>query len=81
LLYQLAERLAADREDAKASEALLRLAKVKGIVGFEPDSLYKTLSVLSAKEIDEVKQNLKQQQPQPAESTPSETKPDSKLVN
>jgi hypothetical protein len=85
LLYQLAERLAADREDAKASEALLRLAKVKGIVGFEPDSLYKTLSVLSAEEIDEVKQNLKQQQqsqePQPAEKPLEPKVESSKVVN
>jgi hypothetical protein len=84
-IYKLASKLTEDREDYKASDALLKLSKIKGWVGYEPDSLYKTLSVLSAKELDEVREHLKQQQrsqqPQPAENTPAETKADSKLVN
>ena len=61
LLFALAERLASDREDAKASEALLRLAKVKGIVGYEPDSLQKIFSSLTQSDIDELKRRLKEQ--------------------
>ncbi|HJY87908.1 MAG TPA: hypothetical protein VKE24_13825 [Candidatus Acidoferrales bacterium] len=36
----------------------MKLAKIRGWVAYEPDSLYKTFNVLSAKEIDEVKQRL-----------------------
>jgi hypothetical protein len=32
-LYRLAERLAADHEDYKAADTLLKLAKVKGWIG------------------------------------------------
>jgi len=71
-VYKLASKLADEGETYKASDALLKLSKIKGWVGYEPDSLYKTFNVHSAKEIDEVKQRLlelkQQQQPQTADA-------------
>ena len=60
-LYKLAERLANDREDYKAADSLLKLAKVQGWIGFEPDSLWATFSKLSQADIDKVKERLKAQ--------------------
>ena len=61
-LYVLASRLASDREDYKASDALLKLAKVQGWMGAEPDSLWTTFSKLSQAELDEVRRRLREQQ-------------------
>jgi hypothetical protein len=61
-IYKLAARLAADHEDYKATDALLKLAKVQGWVGAEPDSLWKVFSGLSQADIDEIKGRLKEQQ-------------------
>jgi hypothetical protein len=61
-IYKLASRLAADHEDYKATDALLKLAKVQGWVGAEPDSLWKVFSDLSQADIDEVKKRLREQQ-------------------
>jgi hypothetical protein len=68
-IYKLASRLAADHEDYKATDALLKLAKVQGWVGdAEPDTLWKAFSKLNHAEIEEVKKRLKEQnQPEPAE--------------
>ena len=60
-LYLLTERLAADREDYKAADALLKLAKVKGIVGYEPDSLWTTFSKMSQADLDALKERFKNQ--------------------
>ena len=60
-LYKLAERLANDREDYKAADSLLKLAKVQGWIGAEPDSLWTTFSKLSQADIDKVKERLKAQ--------------------
>jgi hypothetical protein len=49
-IFKLAERRAADREDYKAADSLLELAKVQGWVGAEPNSLWKTFSALSQAE-------------------------------
>jgi hypothetical protein len=69
MLYQMAERLAGDREDYKAADALLKLAKVKGIVGTEADTFAKLFGSLSQADIDTVKERLrKQTQSQFAES-------------
>jgi hypothetical protein len=57
-VYRLANKLAEEGEAYKASDALLKLAKIKGWVGYEPDTLYKALSTLSQKDIDEIKQKL-----------------------
>jgi hypothetical protein len=61
MLYQMAERLAADREDYKAADALLKLAKVKGIVGPEPDSAWKLVGGLSQADLDVLKERLRGQ--------------------
>ena len=61
-IYKLASRLAADHEDYKATDALLKLAKVQGWVGAEQDSLWKVFSDLSQADIDEVKKRLREQQ-------------------
>jgi hypothetical protein len=68
-LYRLAERLAADREDYKSADTLLKLAKVQGWVGdAEPDTLWKTFSKLNYAELEEVKKRLKEQRQPDAES-------------
>jgi len=59
-LYQLATRLAADREDFKAADALLKLAKIQGWMGYEPDSLQKTLSALTQEDIDQLKGEIRE---------------------
>ena len=41
-LYLLACRMADDREDAKAADALLKLSKIQGWLGYEPESIFKT---------------------------------------
>jgi hypothetical protein len=63
MILKLAERLAQDREDFKSADALLKLAKMQGWVGAEPDSLWKTFSALTQAQIDEVKERLKEQEP------------------
>jgi hypothetical protein len=62
MVFKMAERLANDREDYKSADALLKLAKMQGWVGAEPDSLWKTFSALSQKDIDEMKEHFKEQQ-------------------
>jgi len=61
MLYKFAERLSADGEDYKAADAVLKLAKVKGIIGAEPDSLWKTFSTFSQADIDGIKKRLNEQ--------------------
>jgi hypothetical protein len=76
-LYRLAERLATDREDYKAADTLLKLAKVQGWTGeAEPDTLWKTFSKLSQADLDEMKKRLKEQsqQPQPRVEPEASTK-------
>jgi hypothetical protein len=58
-LYQLATRLAADREDFKAADALLKLAKIQGWMGYEPDSLHKALTALTQEDIDQLKGEIR----------------------
>jgi hypothetical protein len=38
-VYKLANKLAAEGEAYKASDALLKLARIRGWVGYEPDTL------------------------------------------
>ena len=59
-LYQLATRLASDREDFKAADALLKLAKIQGWMGYEPDSLHKALSALTQDDIDQLKSEIRE---------------------
>ncbi len=80
LLFTLADRLADEGESHKASDALLKLAKVKGIVGYEPDTGLKTLHSLNNDELTELKRRLREQQQgrQPQPKVEPE-QPDSKL--
>lgn len=79
-LYKLAERLANDREDYKAADSLLKLAKVQGWVGAEPDSLWNTFAKMRQVDIDEVRRQLKEQierqkgQPEQPQTPPTESK-------
>jgi hypothetical protein len=60
-IYELASVLAREGEAYKASDALLKLAKIKGWIGYEPDTLYKMLSGLTQRDIDELKQKLSEE--------------------
>ena len=75
-LFTLASRLAADREDAKATEALFRLAKVMGWINGE-GSAQPVLANLSQADIDRIRGELKakQQQEQASETQPAEKAP------
>ncbi len=75
-LYKLAERLAADREDYKAADALLKLAKVQGWINGE-GSAQPVLANLSQADIDRIRGELKakQQQEQASETQPAEKAP------
>jgi hypothetical protein len=57
-IFKLAMRLAEDREDYKAADALLKLAKIQGWVGYEPDSMSKVLTSLNQAEIDQLKRQI-----------------------
>jgi hypothetical protein len=82
MVFKMAERLAQDREDYKSADALLKLAKMQGWVGAEPDSLWKTFSALSQADIDEMKERLKEQeQAQTTEPQQSDRAAEPKQVN
>ena len=57
-IYELANVLTKEGEAYKASDALLKLAKIKGWIGYEPDTISKMLSGLRQKDIDEMRQKL-----------------------
>ena len=59
-LYRLVMRLAEDREDYKAADALLKLSKIKGWIG-EGDQP-SVLSSLSQVDIDRIRERLKEMQ-------------------
>lgn len=51
--------MADDREDAKAADALLKLSKIQGWLGYDPDSsMFKTLQSLNQSELDELRRRL-----------------------
>jgi hypothetical protein len=60
-IYELANVLTKEGEAYKASDVLLKLAKIKGWIGYEPDTLYKMLSGLTQRDIDEMKQKLSEE--------------------
>jgi hypothetical protein len=68
-IYELASVLAKEGEAYKASDALLKLAKIKGWIGYEPDTLYKMLSGLTQRDIDEMKQKLSEAKQNEDEAT------------
>ena len=73
-VYRLAGKLAEEGEAYKATDALLKLAKIRGWVGNEPDSFYDLFKDLSQKDIDEMKQKLSLRMEEEAHDTgePSE---------
>lgn len=82
-LYQLASRLAANREDYKAADSLMRLAKVQAWMGAKPDSLWTTFSKPSQADLDEINRPLRDQiEQQKQQSHPViEPLPESKQAN
>src|SRR5579864_2320119 len=60
-VYKLGSKLAEEGEAYKASDALLKLAKIKGWVGQEPDTLYKVFAGLTAKDFQDLRQRLSEQ--------------------
>lgn len=80
-LYKLAERLASDHEDYKAADSLLKLSKVKGWCGAEPDSLSVLFNKFSHADLEEIKRRAKElaekqkgQPPSPSVEPPAESK-------
>ena len=65
-IFKLAERLAADREDYKAADALLKLSKIKGWVG-EPEHKPSLLDSLTQSDIDTLRAQIKKAQEQQQE--------------
>jgi hypothetical protein len=85
-LYQLATRLAADREDFKAADALLKLAKIQGWMGYEPDPLQKAFAALTQEDIDQLRgeireQRLRRSNPVVADEPPTTEMHSSKPIN
>ena len=62
-IFKLAERLASDREDYKAADALLKLSKIKGWVG-EPEDKPSLLDSLTQSNIDALRGQIKKAQEQ-----------------
>lgn len=65
-IFKLAERLASDREDYKAADALLKLSKIKGWVG-EPEHKPSLLDSLTQSDIDTLRAQIKKAQEQQQE--------------
>jgi hypothetical protein len=63
LLFKLAERLTADREDAKASDSLFKLSKVQGWIAGEGSDA-PVLANLTQDDIDRLRGELKKAQEQ-----------------
>ena len=63
-LYKLAERLAADQEDYKAADALLKLAKVQGWTSGEEYRDKPVLANLTQADIDRIRAEYKAKQEQ-----------------
>jgi len=62
-LYKLVERLANDREDYKAADALLKLSKIKGWVG-EPEHKPSLIDGLTQSDIDRLRAQIKKAEEQ-----------------
>jgi|GEM_PF-4039585 len=62
-IFKLAERLASDREDYKAADALLKLSKIKGWFG-EPEHKPSLLDGLTQSDIDRLRAEVKKAQEQ-----------------
>jgi len=78
-LFLLAQRLAADREDAKAADALLKLAKVQNWTSGEDHKDRPVLANLSQADIDRIRAEYKaKEEPQASEPTGEVSKPSAK---
>ena len=75
-VYSLAGKLAEQGEAYKASDALLKLAKIRGWVGYEPDNIYKVFSSLTHKEIQEVKKAITDQAANESQPAAPEPRPE-----
>ncbi len=62
-IFKLAERLASDREDYKAADALLKLSRIKGWVG-EPEHKPSLLDSLTQCDLDALRAKIKKAQEQ-----------------
>lgn len=82
-IYELANVLTKEGEAYKASDALLKLAKIKGWIGYEPDTIYKMLSGLKQRDIDELKQKLSEAKQDEGQATegPTDVVPESERLN
>lgn len=80
-IYELANVLTKEGEAYKASDALLKLAKIKGWVGYEPDTLYKAMSGLTQKDIDELKQKFSEPKQDESSDGPGDVAPQSERLN
>ena len=76
-IYELANVLTKEGEAYKATDALLKLAKIRGWVGNEPDSLWDVFKDLSHKDIQQLKHRiaLKAEEEACASSEPTENDP------
>jgi hypothetical protein len=72
-LYKLAERLAADREDYKSADTLLKLAKVQGWINGEGGAA-PVIANLTQADIDRLRAEIKakQQEQEQAQTEPAE---------
>ena len=82
-IYELANVLSKEGEAYKASDALLKLAKIKGWIGYEPDTISKMLSGLTQRDIDEMKQKLSEAKKDEgqADGEATDTVPQSERLN
>jgi hypothetical protein len=80
-IYELANVLTKEGEAYKASDALLKLAKIKGWIGYEPDTIYKTLSGLRQRDIDELKQKLSEAKDDESSDGSEDVAPQSQRLN
>ena len=76
-IYELANVLTKEGEAYKATDALLKLAKIRGWVGNEPDSLWDVFKDLTHKDFQEVRHKitLRAEEEARASSEPTENDP------
>lgn len=78
-LFTLASRLAADREDYKAADALLKLAKVQGWINGEGGAQQPVLANLTQADIDRLRAELRAKQPEEEQASKATKQPPAKV--
>jgi hypothetical protein len=78
-IYELANVLTKEGEAYKATDALLKLAKIRGWVGNEPDSLWDVFKDLSHKDIQQLKHKITLRAEEEARSSSEPTENDPPL--